>query len=54
VALGASSLCAEPLAKSLGLTPTVVPAKDFELLLSKLRVLQGNALVIDMAILFHI
>ncbi len=37
---------AAPLARALGLKPVVIPASDRESLLSRLRTLQGNALVI--------
>jgi broad specificity phosphatase PhoE len=37
---------AAPVAKSLGVTPTVVPAKDTAALVEKLRELNGNALVV--------
>jgi broad specificity phosphatase PhoE len=37
---------AAPTAKSLGLIPTIVPAKDTAALASKLRELKGNALVV--------
>lgn len=37
---------AAPIAKLLGITPTVVPAKDTTALVAKLRELNGNALVV--------
>jgi len=37
---------AEPLSKSTGVAPTVVPAKDYSTLVSKLRDTKGNALVV--------
>jgi phosphohistidine phosphatase SixA len=37
---------AAPLAKSLGVTPVVIPAKDTATLLAKLREVKGNALVV--------
>ena len=37
---------AAPLAKALGVTPTVLPAKDNSALISKLRASPGNALVV--------
>src|ERR1700731_1513853 len=37
---------AAPTAKSLGITPTIVPGKDTAALVSKLRELKGNALVV--------
>lgn len=37
---------AEPLAKALGLTPTVVPARDMPALIEKLKAATGNTLVV--------
>jgi phosphohistidine phosphatase SixA len=37
---------AAPLAKAIGITPTIVPAKDYSALVSKLRQVDGAALVV--------
>ncbi len=37
---------AEPLSKSTGVAPTVVPAKEYSVLVSKLRDVKGNAMVV--------
>jgi broad specificity phosphatase PhoE len=37
---------AAPLAKAVGVTPTIVPAKDYSALVSKLRQVDGTALVV--------
>jgi broad specificity phosphatase PhoE len=37
---------AEPLAKSIGVDPVVIPAKDYPRIVSKLQQVQGNALVV--------
>lgn len=37
---------AAPLAQSIGVAPVIVPAKDYSMLVSKLRDVKGNALVV--------
>ena len=37
---------AAPLSRSIGIAPTIVPAKDYTTLISKLRQVQGGALVV--------